>query len=93
MYKAASALGNPSFSGSYSGSLEAQGENAASSFYDRTYNPEQEVRTVLKKQKYDPVLSVFFFLFGYSLMFIGDTTYQSVRAWWKDSKKSAGSKQ
>jgi hypothetical protein len=51
------------------------------------------VHTVLKKQKYDPVLSVFFFFFGYSLMYLGDSTYQCVRAWWKESKKSAAKKQ
>lgn len=85
-------MGNPSAFGSYSGSLEAQGEFSASSFYGKTCNPEQEVRTVLKKQKYDPVLSVFFFLFGYSLMYIGDATYQSVRGWWMESKKLAAKK-
>jgi hypothetical protein len=49
VYQAATARGKPSVSGSYSGSLEVQGEYAASSFYGRSYNPEQEVRTVLKK--------------------------------------------
>ncbi len=92
MYQAVSAIGNSGASGSYSGNLEAQGEYKASSFYGRSYNPEQEVRTVLKKQKYDPVLSVFFFFFGYSLMYLGDYTYQSVRAWWRESKKSAAKK-
>jgi len=46
------------------------------------------VHTVLRKQKYDPVLSVFFFFFGYALMFAGDATYQSVKAWWKGKKEA-----
>jgi len=85
VYQASTSAFGPA--GQYSGSFE-QGANASSSFYGRQVDTEKEVHTVLKKQKYDPVLSVVFFAFGYFLMYAGDSSYRTVKAWWQGKKEA-----
>jgi len=46
------------------------------------------VLTVLKKQKYDPVLSVVFFAFGYFLMYAGDSSYRALKACWQGKNEA-----
>ena len=67
--------------------------NNSSTFYgDREEYVRSEVYRVMEKQqrakKYDPVLSVAFFIVGYVMMYCGDSAYKAIMSSWKARKNN-----